>query len=68
MKFIVLSKMLRMGPYLKLQSFKLYHKYIIASTQTTNTEIFAVVAVLVFKLLSGKVFFINRKTIETVKK
>ena len=68
MKFIVLSKMLRMGPYLKLQSFKLYYKYIIASTQTTNTEIFAVVAVLVFKLLSGKVFFINRKTIEIVEK
>ena len=57
-----------MGPYLKLQSFKLYHKYIIAATQTTNTEIFAVVAVLVFKLLSGKVFFINRKTIEIVEK
>ena len=58
-----------MGPYLKVQSFKLYNnKYIIASTQTTNTDIFAVIAVLVFKLLSCKVLFINRKTIEIAKK
>ena len=48
--------------YLKLQSWKLYNnKYMIASTQITNTEIFAFVAVLVFKLLSRKVLFINRK-------
>ena len=33
----------------------------IASTQTTNTEIFAFIAVLVVKLLSRKVLFINRK-------
>ena len=33
----------------------------IASTQITNTEIFAVVAVLVFNLLSPKVLFRNRK-------
>ena len=33
----------------------------IISTQTTNTEIFAFIAVLVFKLLSRKVLFINRK-------
>ena len=33
----------------------------IASTQITNTEIFAFLAVLVFKLLSRKVLFINRK-------
>ena len=32
-----------------------------ASTQITNTEIFAFIAVLVFKLLSRKVLFINRK-------
>ena len=32
----------------------------IASTQTTNTEIFAFIAV-VLKLLSRKVLFINRK-------
>ena len=31
----------------------------IASTQTTNTEIFAFIAVVIFKLLSRKV--INRK-------
>ena len=47
---------------LKAQSCKLYsNKYMIASTQITNTEIFAFIAVLVFKLLSWKVLFINRK-------
>ena len=33
----------------------------IASTQITNTEIFTEVVALVFKLLSRKVLFINRK-------
>ena len=33
----------------------------IASTQTTNINIFAFIAVLVFKLLSRKVLFIKRK-------
>ena len=33
----------------------------IASTQITCTEIFTFIAVLVFKLLSRKVLFINRK-------
>ena len=33
----------------------------IASIKITSTEIFAFIAVLVFKLLSGKVLFINRK-------
>ena len=33
----------------------------IALTQTTNTEIFALVVALAFKLLSRKVLFINRK-------
>ena len=37
-----------------------------ALTQITNTENFAVATVLVFKLLSRKVWLINR-TIETVK-
>ena len=36
----------------------------IASTQITNIEIFAHEAVLLFKLLSRKVLFINRKDIE----
>ena len=40
----------------------------IVSTQITNTEIFAFLAVLVFKLLSRYVLFINSKDIETVKK
>ena len=47
---------------LKVQSCKLYNnKYMIVSPQITNTEIFAFIAVLVFKLLSRKVLFINRK-------
>ena len=33
----------------------------IASTQITNTEIFAFIAVLVFKILGREVLFINRK-------
>ena len=33
----------------------------ITSTQITNTEIFAFITVLVFKLLSRKVLFLNRK-------
>ena len=33
----------------------------IASTQITNTEIFTIIAVPVFKLLSRKVLFTNRK-------
>ena len=47
---------------LKVQPCKLYNsKYIIASAQITNTEIFIFIVVLVFKLLSRKVLFINRK-------
>ena len=47
---------------LKVQSYKLYDNiYVIASIQITNTEIFAFIAVLVFRLLSHKVLFINRK-------
>ena len=45
--------------HLKVQACKLYsNKYMVASTQITNTKIFAFVAVLVFKLLSGKVLSI----------
>ena len=41
--------------FLKVQSCKLYdNKYMITSTQITNTEIFTFIAVLVFKLLSHK--------------
>ena len=47
---------------LKLHSCKLYNnKYMIASAQIKNTEIFAFKAVLVFKLLSRKVLFTYRK-------
>ena len=49
-------------PELKAQSCKLYNdKYMIASTQIKNTEIFAFIAVLVFKLLSRKVFVYKHK-------
>ena len=37
------------------------NKYMITSIQVTNTEIFTFISVLVFKLLSCKVLFINRK-------
>ena len=48
--------------YLNVQSCKLYNnKYMIASTQITDTKIFAFIAVLVFKSMSCKVLFINRK-------
>ena len=36
-------------------------KNIITSTQITNTEMFAFIAVLVFKLLGREVLSINRK-------
>ena len=39
------------------------NKHMIASIQVTNTEIFAFIAVLVFKLLSPKVLLINKKKI-----
>ena len=40
----------------------------ITSTQITKTEIFAFIAVLVFKLLNFKVLFINRKGNRNCKK
>ena len=47
---------------LKVQPCKLYNnKYVIALTQKRNSEIFAFIAALVFKLLSREVLFINRK-------
>ena len=47
---------------LKSQSRKSYNnKYMIVSTQITNTEIFAFIAVLVFTLLRRKVSFISKK-------
>ena len=47
---------------LKVQPCKLYNsKYMIASTQILNTKIFTFIGALVFKLLSRKVLFTNRK-------
>ena len=47
---------------LKVHSCKLYNnKFMILSTQITNTVIFAFIAVLVFKLFSRKVFFYKQK-------
>ena len=37
------------------------NKYMITLSQITDTEIFALIAVLAFKLLSGKVLLINGK-------
>ena len=52
-----------------VQSWKLYNnEYIIASTQITNTEMFAFIAALLFKLLSSKFCLKTEKTIETLKK
>ena len=49
---------------LKAQSCKSYYnKYMMTSTQIANMEIFAFIAILVFKLLSRKVLFINGKDI-----
>ena len=47
---------------LKVPSYKLYNnKYMIASIQITNTEIFELISVLVLKLLSHNGLFTNRK-------
>ena len=50
-------------PYIsKIKSCKLCkNNYMFLSTQITNIEIFAFLALLVFKLLSPEVLFINRK-------
>ena len=54
---------------LKVQSCKLYNnKYLIPPIQVKNTEIYAFIAVLVFKLLSRNVCLQTEKTIGTVKK
>ena len=46
---------------LKIQSCKLHDNKYIASTQMTNTESFASIAVPVFNLLSRNFLFITRK-------
>ena len=47
---------------LKVPSYKLYNnKYMIASIQITDTEIFEFISVLVLKLLSRNGLFTNRK-------
>ena len=52
----------RFLPHLNVQSCKLHNnKYIIASTQITNTEIFIFKAVLVFKLLNRKSFVYKKR-------
>ena len=48
--------------FLRVQSCKLYYnKYMIDSTQIAKTEIFALIAVLVFNLWGCKVLFAHRK-------
>ena len=47
---------------MKVQPCQLYNnKYMVASKQINNTEVFAFIDVLVFKLLSCKVLFVNKK-------
>ena len=59
LKYLVVAKG---HGYLKVHPCKLYNnKYMIASAQITNTEIFAFIAVLVFNLLRDKVLLLNRK-------
>ena len=54
---------------LKVQSCKWYNnKYMFALTQIANTDTFAFIDLLVFKLLSRKVLFINRKDNRNCKK
>ena len=58
---INIKNMLRTS-YLNVKPCILYNKkYMIASTQKTNTEIFTFISVLVFKLLNRKGLFLNRK-------
>ena len=53
----------------KVQSCNLYkNKYMMVSTQITRTDIFAFIASLVFKLLSRKVLFKNKKDNRKIKK
>ena len=54
---------------LKVQSWKVYNnKYMMALTQITITEMFTIIAVLVFKLLSITFCLQAEKIIETVEK
>ena len=54
---------------LKVQSWKLYNnKYMMALTQITITEMFTIIAVLVFKLLSITFCLQAEKIIETAEK
>ena len=54
---------------LKVQSCKWYNnKYVIASTQITNIEIFAFMAVLVLSYWAAKFCLKTENTIENVKK
>ena len=58
----IIANNLKLDKHLKVLSCKLYNnKYMIVSTQITSTEIFIFRAVLVFKLLSREVLFINKK-------
>ena len=57
-----LSLPLHLMKNLKVKSYKLHdNKYMTASAQITSVEIVTFIAVLVFKVLSPKVLFINRK-------
>ena len=56
------NKTLESDDILKMQSLKLYNnKYMITSTQITNTEVCSFIDFLVFKLFDWKGFIIKRK-------
>ena len=56
------NKTSKIDDILKVQSNKVYNnKYMIPSTEVTNTEVWAFIAFLVFKLLGRKGFIIKRK-------
>ena len=56
------NKTSKIDEILKVQSIKLYNnKYMIPSTQITNTEVCTFIDFLVFKLLGWKGFIVKRK-------
>ena len=57
----ILNIALGFQTHLKGIVMQIIYKYIIASTQITNNEIFTFIAVLGFNLLSPYVLFTNRK-------
>ena len=64
---MTISGLLSTGLSHSFNRLSIINKYMIALPQITNTSIFTFIAVLVFKLLSRKVLFINRKNNKNLK-